>query len=334
MDTIAHCLMGCVLGAGVAATISHKAANDRQTILKCSFWMVAGSNLPDIDAVLSLVPDGFIYRRTMTHSLLFLPFLAGGLGWIAHKLISGLELKKAMLWSLGALLLHNGMDLLNSFGVALFWPLTSRRFELASVFVVDLVFWIVPVLGLLSSWALKKWYPRAPYRVCCTVVTLLILYSWACSSLREIAMNQLRSITPLDHRIVVYHEPFGPLLWRGVVQDPAGNYRVYKIAPLAKTVLPGIRLVPAMWDPDAARVEQPSVQLAYVMTNDAKTSLVQTLRNQHANVKSLEKFFRSPVWRTIGPNEAELMDLRFASLRLSGRRPFVYRFRFKDEASL
>jgi hypothetical protein len=211
----------------------------------------------------------------------------------------------------GASLLHILMDLPNSFGVALLWPLTTRRFELASVFVVDLVYWGVLVGALVLPWMFRNWLGRWRVRIAWGSLGLLLAYTIGCSAARSLAYRALAPAVGPGESAYVFHEPFGPALWRGVVREADGDYRVY-----------ALRTWPIiMGDAENA------VQLRQEHANDSGTSVVQRILAADRGARQVESFFRSPIWKA-GETTATLRDLRFSSLNLPGRSPFV--FEFKD----
>jgi membrane-bound metal-dependent hydrolase YbcI (DUF457 family) len=271
--------------------------------------MILASNLPDIDAVLQILPHGFNLRRTATHSLLGMPLLALAAAWLARWLTPQFCFSHRFTLILGASVLHTLMDLPNSFGVALLWPFTSRRFELASVFVVDLVFWILPVTALILPWVWKRYRGRER-ALAGRVIVLLAIYTFGCTGARWLVHARVSRELAAGEELTVYHEPFGPGLWRAVVRNTAAQYRVY-----------GVQLGPLLLG------TEDGIKQAYVRRNDEATSTVQAILRANPHAARMHAFFRTPVWEvTSGTVRAVLRDLRFSSLRLSGRQPFVFEF--------
>jgi inner membrane protein len=107
--------------------------------------LLAGA-FPDIDSLAQLAGD-FVYlrhHRGITHSLLLAPLWAAGLAlllaplWRSTRRPGGWR----VLWplALAALLLHIAADWITQFGTMLLEPLSSQRFGLGAMFIIDLVF--------------------------------------------------------------------------------------------------------------------------------------------------------------------------------------------------
>ncbi len=131
MDPLAHTLTGVVLA---------KSGIERKVGAGSVLALVLASNVVDIDVFGAFFIDEptWTFRRMWTHSLLTAPVLV----LLASYLFS--RFYKNARWHIwaGVFLLgasfHVFMDLINSYGVVLFFPLSSQRFELAWVFIIDL----------------------------------------------------------------------------------------------------------------------------------------------------------------------------------------------------
>jgi membrane-bound metal-dependent hydrolase YbcI (DUF457 family) len=131
MDIVHHAFIG---GAGFIAL-----AAQEQELAGLGF--LAGSVFPDLDVVFIAAGKRFYLKRHQgpTHSLPAAPFYAVllasiptmQLGW-NWTLYFGL---------LGGLGVHVLLDLFNTFGIQILWPLTPRRFCLDAVFFIDTVAW-------------------------------------------------------------------------------------------------------------------------------------------------------------------------------------------------
>ncbi|HUW98454.1 MAG TPA: metal-dependent hydrolase [Acidiferrobacter sp.] len=131
MDVVHHMSIGGVGFVALAAQGQELAA----------LGFLVGSVLPDLDVVFMAAGRRFYLKHHQgpTHSLLLAPFYAAALaalmafqiGWI-WVLFLGL---------LAGLVAHILLDVLNTFGIQLFWPLTKRRFCLDALFFVDTIAW-------------------------------------------------------------------------------------------------------------------------------------------------------------------------------------------------
>ena len=133
MDIIHHTLIG---GAGYLIAADHG-----QELAGMAF--LAASVLPDCDVFFMLIGKRFYlkHHQGISHSVLLSPVIAL---LICLPLLIILDLNWNWLLftcSWAGLLLHAGIDWLNTFGVALLFPLTKRRYCIDSVFFIDSITW-------------------------------------------------------------------------------------------------------------------------------------------------------------------------------------------------
>ena len=187
MDNLAHTL----IGIGVSRAGLSKRFGPGTTLT-----LAIASNVPDIDAAWAFWDplDRFLLRRTHTHALLTLPLLAA-------LLATALQWRRPdrswrVLFGLSALgiALHLLFDLVNSFGVVLLWPFAPTRFELASVFIIDLFIWGVMIAPMAAARLLKSEEARRRgYQV---AVALLGVYVVLCLAAHARAGTLASRATP------------------------------------------------------------------------------------------------------------------------------------------
>lgn len=184
MDNLTHSLVGALIG---------QAGLKRRTGLAMPA-LVIGANLPDLDAACFFWLDGVEhlgFRRGITHgppAMLALPLLlAGGLWaldrWQARrgKRPEG-RLPVSFLWlwllSLIACLSHPALDWLNSYGIRLLEPFSSRWFYGDTLFIIDIWIWTALLVAFFLSRRAERsgaagW--RTPARIGLSAVGLYIL---------------------------------------------------------------------------------------------------------------------------------------------------------------
>jgi inner membrane protein len=303
MDNLTHTLIGVT-----AANAGLKDRFGRGTTLA----LAVASNIPDLDVFGHWFHPGpsFLYRRMFTHSLLALPFLSAGFAALYRRAYPNLTFRGAwFLWAF-AMVLHVLFDLVNSYGVVLFYPLSHRRFELASVFIIDLALWAMMLAPLL----LFRWVTlRAASRVAAAAV---VAYVVACVALRGAstwALHRYEIQAGLNPRFsYVFPEPFGPERFRGVVRQD-DIYRVYQIHPFTLGV---------------SKFDE-------LRTQDGQPSAKRILDSDFG--RKLAWFAKAPVLRqtAITPAGAErwaFFDLRFGSTVLKRRNFFSYGFEVTPDA--
>ena len=149
MDNLCHTLAGAAMGrAGLA----------RRTPYAMGVLMIA-ANLPDIDVAVFLtdtLPVSF--RRGWTHGVLaqlLLPVLLTlATGWWAQRRGQAPAWRSWLLLSLVGVYSHVGLDYLNSYGIRLLMPFSSRWFYGDALYIVDP--WMYLLLGGGLWWSARR----------------------------------------------------------------------------------------------------------------------------------------------------------------------------------
>lgn len=148
-----------VLGSSVAA-LATPPRHRRAAILAGA----ALGTLPDLDVVaLKLLLNGsdpiteVTWHRGPSHSLFLLPVL-GWLIWLAARRFSPMvhEAPRGWLWAIWlALITHPILDAFTVYGTQLLWPLSTPPVMWASVFVIDPLYTLPLLLGVVAAWVLS-----------------------------------------------------------------------------------------------------------------------------------------------------------------------------------
>lgn len=306
MDPITHTLTGFAAGNAFWRKDSKAALPDAVKIL-----MIA-ANLPDVDALMHITgdPNVLFLRRTFGHSIFLFPVWSALLACGLRLVFPHLKFKDIFQLGLVGCFMHLFFDLVNSFGVVPFWPLSNHRFEFAIIFIVDLALTALLAFPLLSLF--QSWRPKAVFlsRLSSVLVSVYVLL---CFAGRGLASNELRKTASRQDSAVsfsyVFPEPLlGPLRWHGVAR--AGNtYYDYSVL---------------LWPPSA--------QLEKQVETLKDESEVEAAR-QTAVGQKVEWLFKAPVWELgiqEGRSIAVAYDLRFNSPLLNRRGPFDFLFDISD----
>ena len=125
MVPLSHLLSGFLVGRFIRARHPRKQQNLHAWKDPIILVALAGSVVPDLDVIPGLlgVWPGSAFHRTATHSLLGSFILAGCLGGLAYAVFRRMEsFKWLYLAALFGVWTHIGWDVLNTWGVSLFWP--------------------------------------------------------------------------------------------------------------------------------------------------------------------------------------------------------------------
>ncbi|GGE64546.1 metal-dependent hydrolase [Priestia taiwanensis] len=171
MDTITHTLFGLTTYGAV------KKENMSQTTKKALFVAaVAGSQIPDIDFVVQISEQGRtmyqMWHRGLSHSIFLAPIWAALIYAICYFIWKE---KDKIIFNVALLnvLIHIGSDSLNAWGTGLLEPVSSVRITLGVIPIVDVLIWIIMLVGFLFI-KIKKMSPR--YKVWRMVWCVILLH--------------------------------------------------------------------------------------------------------------------------------------------------------------
>ena len=293
MDNITHTLIGIGLAqAGLAQRLG------RGTTM----ILAVASNLPDVDvACLAGGPLSFLWRRTLTHSLLGAVVLGLAASVLFRRLYPNLTWTAVLGLTFLGIAGHVFADLWNSYGVVLYWPFLWQRVDLDWVFILDLAIWAI-LGGTLAASLLARRHAVWIWR---GGLVLLAGYVGLCTAAEHESERLLRNQTEANPAqpaaVFVYPEPFGPTRYRGVARE-GDYYSVYEIWPFQKRR-----------------------ELLERLEIEAKTPVVDAARRSEAG-RQLDRFLSTPVWRTTPDGQSALVyGLGFRTRLFRARTPFGFR---------
>jgi inner membrane protein len=184
-----------------------------------------GALAPDLDVIARLWDPmaAVAVHRTATHSFLggaVVAVVVAGLVWAFRRDSFFFLFSFAYL----GLLSHIGLDLLTSFGTAILWPLTDRRFALAQHYLIDPIFIILALGFLVASFHLKQ------RRISLANTGLLAvgLYVVTTAAVQRTAFirwqefMELQGVLPTRSAVLPLFP--GPFRWLGVSETEKGFY--------------------------------------------------------------------------------------------------------------
>jgi len=151
MDNLTHSLAGALLGQMGLKRLTGRAMPT----------LIIAANLPDIDALATLIgPSSLALRRGLTHgpiAMIVLPLIltTAMLAWNRWRPLrdGAPPVRPGALLSLALIgtLTHPALDWLNSYGIRLLEPFSSRWFAGDTLFIIDPWLWLALILGLWLS---------------------------------------------------------------------------------------------------------------------------------------------------------------------------------------
>ena len=209
--------------------------------------------LPDLDFLLTLGGDNFSYMEThrgWSHSILVLPFVALLMAWLSMKweVSSSKKMQNSKpshvdhywTWYLLCfltLITHPLLDLCTSYGTQILTPLSSTRFTLDTVAIIDFIYtvplFIAIIVGLLSLKKPQRAFVWAKYALIFSTFYLCLGFfnSWDAKKQAELQLEEQNFAT-----IDVHVSPtmLNNILWRVVAKDKENNFAVGFFSSIAR----------------------------------------------------------------------------------------------------
>lgn len=146
MDIVHHAVIG---GIGFSFL-----AGNNQEIAGIAFC--AATVFPDLDVFFMLFGKRFYLKKHQgpTHSLILSPLFAL---LLSFPLIYSIGFNATIiLAALAGLWIHTFLDLTNTFGISLLWPLSDKRYSFDIIFFIDLSAWIITLCFYIFFYVFKS----------------------------------------------------------------------------------------------------------------------------------------------------------------------------------
>ncbi len=226
MDSISQFVLGAAIGE---LTLGHRLG--RKAIL------VGGlvGSLPDLDVLVhySDAVASFTYHRSWSHSLLVLGALSPFLAWFLqsvfhHRWISRAEQSEPDLQPLRyanwfwfvflVLTSHAILDGFTVYGTQLLWPLSALPIAWGSVFIIDPLYTLPLIVGLVVGYRNRHAVRRAALTGLLISTTYLGITLVIQQHVRAISVQSLQDQQLNSTKVLVAPSPFS-VLWRVVSMD-------------------------------------------------------------------------------------------------------------------
>lgn len=219
MDNITHTLTGALAARAVSGS--------RQESRRTLFWLLlVAANFPDIDVALRFVTDPLTaleYHRGVTHSFLAAPLVA-----LVPALLFRLfgKVKRLLLLWFAAwigICVHIFFDLVTPFGTQIFLPISTERYSLDWMFIIDPLFTLLLGAGLWAS--RRKWIVQdIVFAVIAGYLALeAVAHGTAVSRVAEYA----RSRGIASEQISALPQPLNIFRWSGIIQADDGVHTMF-----------------------------------------------------------------------------------------------------------
>ncbi len=150
MDSLTQIVLGASVAAAIVPAAHRRAALAAGAVL---------GTLPDLDGIpIALMTDDPVLRMTLhrgfTHSLLVLPLIAAAIWWLFKRFGKGRVAESPVHWFWAialALITHPLLDAFTVYGTQLWWPLAPPPAMWSSVFIIDPLYTIWLLIGVLVA---------------------------------------------------------------------------------------------------------------------------------------------------------------------------------------
>ena len=219
MDSVTQAALGAAIGGAIAPPGQRR---------KALIVGAALGTLPDLDVLIDYgdAVANFTYHRGFSHSLFVLPPVALLLWRALRRWWAPVrEAPSRWLAIIGlALITHPLLDAHTAYGTQLLWPLAVAPTMWATVFIIDPLFTLPLLDGVVVAAAkpAMAWSDRV-IRSCILASLLYLGWSWVAQSIvADHAEEALAQQGLHGAAVFVTPTPFNTLLWRIVVQTPRG----------------------------------------------------------------------------------------------------------------
>jgi inner membrane protein len=180
--------------------------------------------LPDLDVLLDHGDPvlNMIRHRAETHALLLLTLFAFPMAWVVSRLHRQPQLYARWWWAiLLALVTHPLLDLMTIYGTQVFQPFTDEAYGLGSIFIVDPVYSLPLLAGVVAALRIKS--TGRALRINGWALTFSTAYlAWSALGqawVTQHATESLRAQGLPSQQLLVTPAPFTTVLWRVVALD-------------------------------------------------------------------------------------------------------------------
>lgn len=213
MDSITQ----IALGAGVSEAVMRGKVGRR-----ASLWGAVCGTLPDLDVLIpmgSAVKD-FTYHRAESHSFIYMALAAPLLTWLVVKIHPQTKEIK-MRWLIAiflTLITHALLDSFTVYGTQLFLPFSDYPVGWSSIFVIDPLYTIPLLIGVLSFFAFNNGKRAQRLNLAGIIISSLYLV-WTIGAKEHVNYKAEKSLINQNIKVskmLTGPSPFNTLLWRVV----------------------------------------------------------------------------------------------------------------------
>ncbi len=216
MDSLTQIALGSAVGVAVMGR--------RTAVWKAALWGAVAGTLPDLDAFIDHgdAIQNMTRHRAESHAIFVLTLFAPVMAWIVSRIHGeGALFKRWWLALWLVLITHPLLDAMTVYGTQLLQPFSDYPFGVGSMFIIDPLYTVPLIVGVVAALALKS-VRGLKWNVVGLVLSTLYL-GWSVVAQQQAtqlarASLQAEGITP--EGLLVTPAPFNTVLWRLVATTP------------------------------------------------------------------------------------------------------------------
>jgi inner membrane protein len=219
MDSLSQLALGAACGVAVMGR--------RTAVWKAALWGGIAGTLPDLDVLVDYgdAVSNMTYHRSASHSLLVLTLVAPLLAALPSVLHSERALFRRWLLALWlALVTHPLLDAFTIYGTQLLWPLTEHPYGLGSMFIIDPLYTLPLLAGLIAALTRRQFAGLRWNRAGLALSSAYLAWSvLAQMQVERIASAQQSALGQSGAAFFVTPTPLNTVAWRIVVMHADGK---------------------------------------------------------------------------------------------------------------
>ena len=218
MDSLSQLTLGAAVGVAVMGR--------RTAVWKAALWGAVAGTLPDLDAFIDHgdAVRNMTYHRAESHALFWQTLASPVIAWVASR-VHG-QRDQFRRWWLAiwlALVTHPLLDTMTVYGTQLLLPFTDRPFGVGSIFIIDPLYTLPLLVGVIAALARRAPGGLAWNRWGLILSTGYLAWSaLAQAYVRDVAEDALAAQGAKAGHLLVTPTAFNTVLWRVVAMREDG----------------------------------------------------------------------------------------------------------------
>ena len=218
MDSLSQLALGAAVGVAVMGR--------RTAVWKAALWGAVAGTLPDLDAFIDHgdAVRNMTFHRAESHALFWQTLASPAIAWIASRVHGQREQFRR--WWLAiwlALVTHPLLDTMTVYGTQLLLPFTDRPFGVGSIFIIDPLYTLPLLVGVIAALARRSPAGLAWNRWGLILSTGYLAWSAVAQAyVRGVAEDALAAQGTKAEHVLVTPTAFNTVLWRVVAMRKDG----------------------------------------------------------------------------------------------------------------